>query len=354
MECNITVFRIMIASPGDVLKERQATVAAIYQWNHLHANETKCVVLPLTWEVDVSPGVAAEPQELIDKKLLSMSDMVIGIFKSKLGRSAPTSLSYTVGEIKKHTDNGKQALLFFGQPSRASKTVQASEELTQLLRFKSDIKAALGKGALYVEYKSLTDFRTSISACLDKAIKAYLFEMKKHDTRDAHPSFAQVVVPRTTIQHKIQRARKSVFISGASLISTVTTSFDDCVRRDIQIKLVMTLEEERLIYRCAQLSYTSPEELARHIHTTLEHFGNQKRSPQIELKAIDAVMPFAMVGIDIDDPNGVIYVQQYLYETDPAKSPNYMCYYGDGCYSLYREQIEKLWNDAVFIDDYTK
>lgn len=345
MSQSATLFRVMIASPGDVTHERKATCEAIYRWNSQHSLESNIVLLPLCWELDAPQGVADNAQELINEHLIPNSDMVVGIFKSKLGRRSANFLSYTIEEIKKHTDYGKQAILFFGKPARTSVSVTDAKAHLELLKFKEDIKQNIGKDALYKEYRSVNEFNNNIYVWLEKAIEAHLHSKLRCHSNPIF-SFDDVVVERTTIQQKLKDAQKSIFISGASLISTVTTNFDECVNNNIKINLLMTMDNKSLIDRCAQLSYTTPSELEYHIHTTLNHFRNAKLPPQIDIRSLDAVMPFAMVGIDIDEPNGKIYVQQYLYETDPAKNPIYICYHGEKWYSTYYEQIKKMWGDG--------
>jgi hypothetical protein len=50
MKYNSTVFRIMIASPGDITKERKITREIINEWNTIHSFDKKIVLLPLGWE----------------------------------------------------------------------------------------------------------------------------------------------------------------------------------------------------------------------------------------------------------------------------------------------------------------
>lgn len=109
MERYVTVFKIMIASPGDVKRERQEVVNAIHLWNANHTDRESVILQPLTWEIDVSRGEAEDAQYLIDEQILQKSDLVVGIFWKKLGRKAPDAISYTVGELKKHIKNGKQS-----------------------------------------------------------------------------------------------------------------------------------------------------------------------------------------------------------------------------------------------------
>ena len=70
MSQQVTVFRIMIASPGDVKKERQAVIDAINLWNANNSERESVMLQPLTWEIDVSRGEADDGQQLINEQIL--------------------------------------------------------------------------------------------------------------------------------------------------------------------------------------------------------------------------------------------------------------------------------------------
>ena len=42
--------KVMIASPGDVAKERQLIRDVIHEWNAIHAEDRKIVLMPVGWE----------------------------------------------------------------------------------------------------------------------------------------------------------------------------------------------------------------------------------------------------------------------------------------------------------------
>ena len=168
---NATLFRIMIAAPGDVKKEKEEVINAIHLWNANHSERESVVLQPLTWEVDVSRGEAEDGQYLIDEQILQKSDLVIGIFWKKLGRKAPDAISYTVGELKKHIKNGKQAILFFKAPPRTS-DVNTLEGVKAVIQFKENLKKEFGTDSIYSEFRNISDF--NIYARLEKDVFTHL------------------------------------------------------------------------------------------------------------------------------------------------------------------------------------
>ena len=107
------VYQIMIASPGDVKEERESTKQIILNWNYIHSVERNIVLLPLSWEDNMMPGIGGRPQELVNNKVLKNADLLIGIFGNRLGSSTEKYISGTVEEIEEHIKAGKPAMLYF-------------------------------------------------------------------------------------------------------------------------------------------------------------------------------------------------------------------------------------------------
>jgi hypothetical protein len=101
----------MIGSPSDLGDERQAATDAINDWNAQHAAAEGVVLLPVKWETHAMPAVAIRPQEAINQQLVRDSDLLIGMFWTKLGTSTGVAESGTVEEIDEFVAAGKPALL---------------------------------------------------------------------------------------------------------------------------------------------------------------------------------------------------------------------------------------------------
>ncbi len=59
MPYQATVIPIMIASPGDVLEERNVTRDIIHEWNYVNSISTNAVLLPVGWETHSARRVLA-------------------------------------------------------------------------------------------------------------------------------------------------------------------------------------------------------------------------------------------------------------------------------------------------------
>jgi hypothetical protein len=106
-------YRVLIASPTDLIKEREAASDAINDWNALYASAEQVVLLPIKWETHASPRSGVRPQEAINEQLVKDSDILVGMFWTKLGTKTGVADSGTVEEIDQFVAAKKPALLYF-------------------------------------------------------------------------------------------------------------------------------------------------------------------------------------------------------------------------------------------------
>jgi hypothetical protein len=129
------VHRVLIASPSDVANERMAIRRTVFEWNSVHSLEQQAVVLPVMWEFEATPEMGEPPQGILNRQLVNSSDILIGIFWTRLGTPTGREESGTVEEIKEFLDKGKSVLLYFSSaptvPSRLD-----PEQFRKLTEFK--------------------------------------------------------------------------------------------------------------------------------------------------------------------------------------------------------------------------
>jgi hypothetical protein len=107
------VYRVLIASPGDVQSERTIVADVLNSWNALHAADTGVAFVPVRWETHSSPELGRRPQAIINRELVDTSDMLIGAFWTRLGSPTGAADSGTVEEIERMSDAGKHVMLYF-------------------------------------------------------------------------------------------------------------------------------------------------------------------------------------------------------------------------------------------------
>ena len=157
MSFDAKVFKILIASPGDVEEERDAIPEVIARWNNTNAETNKVVLLPVKWETHSAPLLGDRPQGIINDQLVKSCDMAIGVFWTRLGSPTGVSESGTAEEIEWFIDNGKPVMAYF-----SSRQVDPSTlDLDQYKALK-EFQKKMQKLGLTGAYNSISDFKEQL------------------------------------------------------------------------------------------------------------------------------------------------------------------------------------------------
>jgi hypothetical protein len=154
MPYQATIHNVMIASPSDVTQEKNIVCQALAEWNVIHSESRKIVLLPISWDTHSSPQMGQHPQKILNQQLLSRSDLLVGIFWTRIGTPTPTHPSGSVEEIEEHIDSEKPTMLYFSKQPVSLDSVDND----QYKRLKGFINRCKQRGLLE-EYDDLDDFR---------------------------------------------------------------------------------------------------------------------------------------------------------------------------------------------------
>jgi len=157
MSYSATVFRVVIASPGDVEQECRIAREIIYDWNSLHSAKTNIVLEPAGWKTHTSPEMGERPQAIINRQMLKNADLLIGIFWTRIGTPTGEAESGTVEEIEEHIKAGKPAMIYFSKQP----VVLESVDQGQYQKLKTFINECKRKGLVF-EYESLGQFKENL------------------------------------------------------------------------------------------------------------------------------------------------------------------------------------------------
>src|ERR1017187_7019942 len=150
-------YRVLIASPSDLTEERQVATEAVSEWNAVHAVAESVVLLPVKWETHATPQSGIRPQEAINRQLVRGSDILVGMFWTRIGTSTGVADSGTVEEIDQFVAAGKPALLYF-----SSRPIDPNKiDLKQHRKLKS-FKAATYRKALTGSFSRVEELRQNL------------------------------------------------------------------------------------------------------------------------------------------------------------------------------------------------
>ncbi len=263
MAYKATVIQIMIASPSDVVEERDIVRAAITKWNYINSFKNKAVLIPMGWETHSSPELGERPQELINKRILKDSDILIGIFWTRLGTPTGKAASGTVEEIKRHVESGKPAMIYFSSKPISPQLI-VKKQYDSLQKLKDSYKP-LG---LIEEFHGTEEFKEKITAqlqlCLNhnKYIQNLLYNKisnEKHNKKTALTPLSKAAMQllKAASQHsdgyiyKAYRLQGSCFEAGRFWFGSTGREFvkwEAALNELLMHKLVKPHEAESTIF----------------------------------------------------------------------------------------------------------
>jgi hypothetical protein len=155
MSYQATVYKVMIASPGDVEAERAVVREILSEWNTVNSDKRQVVLLAIGWETHSAPEMGDRPQAIINKRVLRDCDLLVGVFWTRIGTATGGYPSGTVEEIEEHLKLGKPAMLYFSDAPVAPQTLDP-KQYDLLREFKESCKS---RGILET-YSTLTEFKS--------------------------------------------------------------------------------------------------------------------------------------------------------------------------------------------------
>ena len=163
------IIEVFISSPADVVIERKIIHNLIEEWNIINTRNRKQILRSISWEKDVYSSFGESAQSIINRQILDESDILIGIFKARIGTPTKDYKSGSVEEIMRHINKNKPAMLYFSNESINRETFDI-EQYNKLKEFKNWCK----EKSVYFEYNDISDFtdivRTQIGLLLNNNI----------------------------------------------------------------------------------------------------------------------------------------------------------------------------------------
>lgn len=178
MPATISKYRVFIASPSDLIEEREAINGVISELNITYGNPNNIIIEQLKWETNAAPGISIESvQDLINNDIPEY-DLFIGLLWMKFG--TPTKLfgsgteeEFELAHAKFTKDpNSIQILFYFKNAVPATLNDINPEQFSKVKNFKSSLGE---KNVLYWDFDQNEDLcrflRTHIPARIESLRK---------------------------------------------------------------------------------------------------------------------------------------------------------------------------------------
>jgi len=189
------VIRVFIASPSDVPEERNRITEVIHRWNADNAETTSTVLLPVRWETHATSEAGGHPQAIVNRQIVDSSDMLIGVFWTRLGTATPSSVSGTAEEIERMLSAGKPVSLFFSNRPVQLDSVDAAQWDT-LKAFRASTRDT----ALSFDFADLVELERMVSSALVRVVRER-FDVAAGDGAARVPTAPHAAVRARTEEH---------------------------------------------------------------------------------------------------------------------------------------------------------
>lgn len=159
MAFDAKVYKILVASPGDVGAEREAISEVVARWNAVNAESQNVMLMPCGWETHSAPLLGNRAQGVINEQVVHGCDMLIGVFWTRLGSPTGVSESGTVEEIEWFIKNQRPVMLYFSSQQVDIGSLDV-DQLSSLRSFQKKMQ----KVGLTGSYRDINDFKEQLSS----------------------------------------------------------------------------------------------------------------------------------------------------------------------------------------------
>src|SRR5258708_20878205 len=95
----ISEYKCLLISPGDVTDERNALTNMMNSWNAQIGMALNVRVELVRWELHGTPDMSAPAQAVLNKQLLDTCELAVAVFWSRIGTATQDYESGSVEEI---------------------------------------------------------------------------------------------------------------------------------------------------------------------------------------------------------------------------------------------------------------
>jgi hypothetical protein len=212
MSYEAQAYNVMIASPGDVSVERAIVREILHEWNGMHSETTRTVLMPLGWETNAAPVTGDRGQGVINSQILSRSDLLVAIFWTRIGTPTSEAVSGTAEEIQEHLAAGKPAMIYFyNTPVRPDSVDDAQYQSLQ------EFKVWCQEQGLIETFDGQQDFQDKFRRQLATLINTHeFFESQRQEASPVEIDLGGFVPPPSNLPNLTDEARHLLLEAAAS------------------------------------------------------------------------------------------------------------------------------------------
>jgi hypothetical protein len=188
-----TVIQIFVASPGDVIEEREVLESVVAELNQTWSKSLGIRLELLRWETATRPGISNEPQAVINSQIGDEYDVFIGILWGRIGSPTSKAESGTLEEFERaHTrwkddPSSVEIMIYFKDNAIKPSEIDGDQNI-RVQKFKRSLGA---EGVLHHTFEGIENYESLLRAHLSAVAQKW----SKGQSSSAQDSATQHTVP---------------------------------------------------------------------------------------------------------------------------------------------------------------
>lgn len=195
-----TILRVFVASPSDVIEERQLLEEIIQELNITWSKNMGVRLELVKWETHTFPGIGADAQAVINTEIDDDYDIFIGIMWTRFGSPTCRAESGTEEEFNKAYSRYKAnpdsvKIMFYFKDVLIAPSAIDPAQLAAINKFKEQLGE---QGAFYWTYKERDGFESLLRLHLSRQVQSWI-RTEVHDAQTTIQGNTPTTMPTSNV-----------------------------------------------------------------------------------------------------------------------------------------------------------
>ena len=171
------VLQVFVASPGDVISERESLEDVIREFNITWGEKKRVLLNLVKWETHTYPDFADGAQDVINTQIGDNYDIFLGIMWTRFGTPTKNAESGTEEEFKRAYRRLLESphdikIMFYFKDAAIPPSKLDGVQVQKVQKFKE--KISVEYGGLYHEFETTEQFQSKVRIHLSKIVQDWL------------------------------------------------------------------------------------------------------------------------------------------------------------------------------------
>lgn len=241
MPKEITQFRCLLISPGDVEAERDAITKLVESWNAQIGKNLNVNIDLTKWETHSTPDMSEGPQDVLNRQIVDDCDLGIAIFWSRIGSPTKGYISGSVEEIERLLKINKRVLVYFCEKPIPQNSLK-DDQFNKLQRLKGEFS----ERGLLNTYSTISELTEKVQFHITNVITSIVSQSLGIRDDSTTSKSTDNDLPKPKLNVFLQLGFISDVLSGIQDIFSVTVQ--NASRQVVYLRNVyLKLKDERVL-----------------------------------------------------------------------------------------------------------